>query len=114
MRPVLVYNSSVWDPYPHFVPRPVQSIFLKDELENMQRRTARFVERNYPYELTSVNGILEQLKCEYLRKRRKDSRLIMVCRGPQNASVDPQMTLFLLGPCQESSYLGILNPVCSE
>ena len=47
---------------------------LNDELENVQKRAARFVTRNYSYETGSMTGILEELKWETLQKRRKDNR----------------------------------------
>ena len=72
VRPVLEYGSSVWDP---------QSILLQDKLEEMQKRAARFVTGNYTHETGSMTGILEQLKWEPLKKRRKDSRLIMLYIG---------------------------------
>ena len=72
VRPVLEYGSSVWDP---------QSILLQDELEKVQKRAGRFVTGN---ETGSVTGILEQLKWESLKKRRKDSRLIMLYKSLKN------------------------------
>ena len=63
VRPILEYGSTVWDP--HFNG-------LNDELENVQKRAARFVTRNYSYETGSMTGILEELKWETLQKRRKD------------------------------------------
>ena len=65
VRPVLEYSNSIWDP---------QSILLQDELEKVQKRAARFMTGNYTY----LSGILEQLNWESLKKRRKDSRLIML------------------------------------
>ena len=52
VRPVLGYGSSVWDP---------SSILRQEELEKVQKRTARFVTGNYIYETGSMTGILEQL-----------------------------------------------------
>ena len=72
VRAVLEYGSSVWDP---------QSILLQDELEKVQKRAARFVTGNYTYETGSMTGIPDQLKWESLKKRRKDSRLIMLYNG---------------------------------
>ena len=43
---------------------------LNDELENVQKRAARFVTRNYSYETGSMTGLLEELKWETLQKRR--------------------------------------------
>ena len=64
VRPIIEYGSSVWDPY-------TQGI--QGELEKVQTRVARFVTRNYTREESSMTGILEQLKWESLKKRRKDS-----------------------------------------
>ena len=70
--PILEYGSSVWDPYTQC---------LQDELEKVQNRAARFVTRNYTREEGSMTGILEQLKWESLKKRRKDYRLILLYKG---------------------------------
>ena len=72
MRPVLEYGSSVWDPHTHG---------LQEELEKVQNRAARFVTGNYVFETGSMTGILGQLKWESLKKRRKDSRLILLYKG---------------------------------
>ena len=71
VRPVLEYGSSVWD---------TSGILLQEELEKVQKRAARFVTGNYIYETGSMTGILEQLKWESLKKRRRDtcSRIIML------------------------------------
>ena len=75
------YGSSVWDP---------QSILLQDELEKVQKRAARFVTGNYiDYETGSMTGILKNLKWESLKKRRKDSRLIMLYKGLKGAASIP-------------------------
>ena len=56
-----------------------QSILLQDELEKVQKRATRYVTGNYvDYETGSMTGILKQLKWESLKKRKKDSRLIML------------------------------------
>ena len=80
MRPVLEYGSSVWDS---------QSILLQDGVEKVQKRAARFVTGNYIYQTGSMTGILEQLKWESLKKRRKDSRLIMLYKGLKGAASVP-------------------------
>ena len=41
-------------------------------------RAARFVASNYFFETRSMTGILENLKWESLKKRRRDSRLILL------------------------------------
>ena len=86
VRPVLEYGGSVWDP---------QSILLQDELMKMQKRAARFVAGNYTYETGSLTGTLEQLKWESLKKRRKDSRLIMLYKGLKGAASIPMDDLVL-------------------
>ena len=81
VRPILEYGSSVWDP---------QSILLQDELEKVQKRSARFVTGNYvDYETGSMTGILKNLKWESLKKMRKDSRLIMLYKGLKGAASIP-------------------------
>ena len=72
VRPVLEYGSSVWDPHTHG---------LQEELEKVQNHAARFVTGNYVFETGSMTGILGQLKWESLKKRRKDSRLILLYKG---------------------------------
>ena len=65
VRSVLDYGSSVWDP---------PGVVLREELESVQKRTARFVTGNYNYETGSMTGILGQLKWESLKERRKDNK----------------------------------------
>ena len=45
VRQILEYGSTVWDPHCNC---------LNDELENVQKRAARFVTRNYSYETGSI------------------------------------------------------------
>ena len=70
VRPVLDYGSSGW-----------VGVVLQEELESVQKRTARFVTGNYSYETGFMTGILGQLKWESLKKRRKDNRLILLYKG---------------------------------
>ena len=49
VRPILEYGSTVWDPCNG----------LNDELENVQKRAARFVTRNYSYETGSMTEGLD-------------------------------------------------------
>ena len=72
MRPVLDCGSSGWNP---------QGVILREELESVQKRAARFVTGNHSYETGSMTGILGQLKWESLKKRRKDNRLILLYTG---------------------------------
>ena len=50
VRPILEYGSTVWDPHCNG---------LNGELENVRKRAARFVTRNYSYKTGSMTGILE-------------------------------------------------------
>ena len=61
--------------------RPHCNVGLNGELENVQQHVVRFVTRNYSYETVSMTGILEELKWETPKKRRKDNRLILLCKG---------------------------------
>ena len=45
------------------------------------RKRAKFVTGNYKYETGSMTGILGQLHLEFLKKRRKDNRLILLYKG---------------------------------
>ena len=69
VRPVSEYGSSVWATHTHG---------LQEELEKVQNRAARFVTGNYVFETGSMTGVLGQLKWESPKKRRKDSRLIIL------------------------------------
>ena len=77
--PILEYGSTVWDPHYNG---------LNDELENVQKRAARFVTRNYSYETGSMTGILEELKWENLQKRREDNRLTLLYKGLKGKADD--------------------------
>ena len=60
---------------------PIHKAVLQDELKKVQIRAARFVTRNYTREQGRMTGILEKLKWESLKKRRKDNRLILLYKG---------------------------------
>ena len=89
--PVLEYGCSVWDP---------SSILLQEELEKVQKRAARFVTGNYIYETGSMTGILEQLKWESLKKRSRDSRIIMLNKSLKGAACIPTNDLVPPPPTQ--------------
>ena len=64
MRPVLDYGSSVWDP---------PDVVLHEELESVQKRTARFVTGNlYNYETGSMTVILGHLKWESIPQEKEE------------------------------------------
>ena len=84
VRPELEYSSSVWDP---------SSVGLQYEPEKVRNRAARFVTGNYNFETGSMIGILHHLIWESLKKRRRDSRLILLYNGRRLKLVYQQMAL---------------------
>ena len=80
VRPVLDYSGFVWDP---------SGVGLQNELENVQNRAARFVTGNYNFETGSMTGILEHLKWEALKKRRRYSILILLYKGQKGKATIP-------------------------
>ncbi|VDI39466.1 Hypothetical predicted protein, partial [Mytilus galloprovincialis] len=72
IRPVLEYASTAWDPH---------QLYLQDQLENVQKRAARFITSNYNYEPGSMTAILEQLQQPSLKDRRTQNRLILFCKS---------------------------------
>ena len=81
VRPVLEYSGSVWEP---------PGVGLQNELEKVQNRVARFVTGNYNFETGSKTDILEHLKWEFLKKRRRDSRLILLYKGLKGKASIPK------------------------
>ena len=91
VRPILEYDSWVWDP---------QGMVLQQEIQKVQYRAARFVTSKYSFETGSMTGILENLKWESLKKRRRDSRLILLYKGLKGAACIP--TEDLIPPIRRS------------
>ena len=79
-----MYGSLVWDSH---------CKGLNDELENVQKRAARFVTRNYSHVTGSMTGILDELKWETLQKRIKDNRLILLYKGLKGKAKIPTFDL---------------------
>ena len=75
VRPHLEYASSVWDPY-------LQK--HKDQLEMVQRRSARFISNNYAREPGTVTSLLQHLQLPPLEERRKISRLLLFHKAYHN------------------------------
>ena len=68
---------------------------LRQEIEEVvQNRADRFVTSHYCFETGSLTGILEKLKWESLKKRRRDSRLILLYKGLKGAAIIPK-TVFI-------------------
>ena len=80
VRPILEYDSCVWDP---------KGVVLQQKIEKVQNRAARFVTSNYTFETGSMTGILENLNWESLKKRRRNSRLILLYKGLKGAACIP-------------------------
>ena len=109
VRPVLDYGSSVWDP-----PPTAPGVALQEELENVQKRAARFVTGNYSYETGSMTGILGLLKWESLKKRRKDNRLILLYKGLKGkASVSTDDLIPKTRRCRNQHSMAFQIPVAN-
>ena len=105
VRPVLDYGSLVWAP---------PGVVLREELERVQKRAARFVTGNNSYETGSMTGILGQLKWESLKKRRKYNRLILlykVLKGQASVPTDDLIPIARRARNQHSMVFQTLN-VC--
>ena len=64
-------------------------MIFQQEIEKVQNRTASFVTSNYCFKTGSMTGILEKLKWESLKKRRRDSRLILLYKSIKGAASIP-------------------------
>ena len=92
--PVLVYGSD-WDP---------SGVGLQNELEKVQNRAAWFVTGNYKFETGSMTCILEHLKLESLKKRRRGSRLILLYKGLKDkASIRTDDLIPLVTRCRNDN-----------
>lgn len=69
VRPHVEYASSVWDPH---LQKHIQQI------EMIQRRSARFIKRSYSNEPGTVSSILKELNLTSLQVRRKINRLLLL------------------------------------
>ena len=106
VRPVLEYSGSVWDP---------SGVGLQNELEKVQNRAAKFVTWNYNFETGSMTGILEHLKWESLKKRRRDScRLILLCKGLKDKASTPTENLIsLVRRCRNDHSMAYQVPIAN-
>ena len=103
MRPVLEYSGSVWDP---------SGVGLQNELEKVRNRAARFVTGNYNFETGSMTGILGHLKWESLKKRRSDSRLILIYKGLKGkASIPTDDFIPLFRCCRNEHSMAYQVPI---
>ena len=103
--PVLEYSSSVWDP---------SGMGLQNELEKVQNRAARFVIGNYNFETGSMTRILEHLKWEYLKKWRRDIRLILLYKGLKGtASIPTDDLIPLVRRCRNHHSMANRVPIAN-
>ena len=100
VRPVLEYSGSVWDP---------SRVGLKNELQKVQNRAARFVIGNYNFE-TGMTCILGHLKWESFKKRRRDNRLILLYKGQKGKASIPTYDLIpLVRRCRNDHWSPLLT-----
>ena len=62
------FEGRMWDLIVSVPDHCLSFYLLREELEKVQKRAARFVTSNYIYEIGSMTGILKQLKWESLKK----------------------------------------------
>ena len=102
MRPFLEYSGSVWDP---------SVVGLQNELEKVQNRVARFVTGNFNFETGSMIGILEHLKWESLKKRR---RLILLYKDLKGkASIPTDDLIPLVRCCRNDHFMAYQVPIAN-
>ena len=80
VRPVLEYAGAAWDPH---------QVSLQDKIEAVQKSAARFITSNYCHDPGSMTKIMQDLELEPLKERRKQSRLILFCKGINNEATIP-------------------------
>ena len=84
VRPVLEYASAAWDPHQKY---------LQEKIEGVQKSAARFITSDYSREPGSMTEILQDLDLEPLQERRRQSRLILFCKGIFNQAKLPTEVL---------------------
>ena len=105
MRPILEYSVSVWGP---------SRVGLQNEFEKVQNRAARFITGNYNFETGGMTCILEHLKWEYPKKRRRDSSLILLYNGLKGKASIPTYDLIpLIRRCRNDHSMVYLVPIAN-
>ena len=85
-----------------------------DKLEKNQNRVARFVTGNYNFETGSMTGILEHLTWESLKKRKRDSRLILLYNGLKGKTSLPTDDLIpLVRRCRNDHSVAYQVPIAN-
>ena len=80
----------------------------------MSSKKARFVTRNCNFETGSMTGILEHLKWESLKKRRRDSRPILLYKGLKGkASIPTDDLIPLVRRCRNDHSVAYQVPIAN-
>ena len=102
-RSFLEYSGSLWDP---------SCVGRQNELEKVQNWAARFVTGNYNFETGCMTGILEHFKWESLKKRWRDSILILLYKGLKGkASIQTDDLIPLVRCCWNHHSMAYLVPI---
>ena len=97
--------GSVWDP---------SGVGPQNELEKVQNQAAKFVTGICNFETGSITGILEHLKWETLKKRRRDSRLILLYKGLKGkASIPTDDLTHLVMRCRNDHSMAYQVPIAN-
>ena len=103
--PVLEYSGSVWDPL---------GVGLQNELGKVKNPAASFVTGNYNFETGSITSILQHLKWESLKKRRRDSRLILLYKDLKcKASIPADDLMPLVRRCRNDHSMAYQVPIAT-
>ena len=87
-------------------------VVFQEEVESVQKRSARFVTGNYNYETGSMTGILGQFKWESRKKRRKDNILILLYKGLNGkASVPTDDLILKTRRCRNQHSMAFQTPI---
>ena len=82
--------------------------------KQVQNRAARFVTGNYNFEIGSMTGIVEHSKWESLKKRRRDSRLILFYKGLKDkASIPTDDLIPLVRRCRNGHSMAYQVPIAN-
>ena len=80
--------------------------------KKVQNRAARFVTGNYNFETGSMTGILEHLKWKSLKRRKIDSRLILLYKGLKGkASIPTDDLILLVRRCRNDHSMAYQVPI---
>ena len=78
----------------------ISKVWFKKKSKKVQKTAARSATSSYCFETGSIAGILEKLRWESLKKRRRYSRLILLYKGLKGMASIP--TEYLIPPIRRS------------